>query len=377
MAEPNKKICFISHNATRTGAPIVLYQFVKWLKQHHNHSIEVWFIEDGEMLQEFEELCTCKVLPSIVVKGLWKRAVRKLANSSPVIKQLKELKAFDLVFFNTAASLKLVPLLPIARKNKYVLWLHEQPFSIGMWYKEQFSKKNLSIFSQIFSVSSKTKTYLEEKLGLDAAKISVVYPFIDTSVLEKTPEQNGYKPIQGEPFIVGGCGLQDWRKGPDLFLQVANQLYRESPDIHVKFVWLGAESGMTDALLYELELLQLKDKVVFAGGTKDTSEWFSRFDIFLLTSREDPFPLVVLEAAAAAKPVICFDGIGDITRLVETIAENVVGYLETGEIVKRILNYVRMDEQRMQDGNRMKQEISKYDVDNGAEILFNSLKMEM
>jgi hypothetical protein len=33
-------------------------------------------------------------------------------------------------------------------------------------------------------------------------------------------------------------------------------------------------------------------------------------DIFCLTSREDPFPLVMLEAAALGKPVVCFDRAG-------------------------------------------------------------------
>jgi glycosyltransferase involved in cell wall biosynthesis len=36
-------------------------------------------------------------------------------------------------------------------------------------------------------------------------------------------------------------------------------------------------------------------------------KYFAAFDVFALVSREDPFPVVCLEAASLGKPIVCFN----------------------------------------------------------------------
>src|SRR4051794_9606912 len=71
--------------------------------------------------------------------------------------------------------------------------------------------------------------------------------------------------------------------------------------------WLGAESA--DA--------QAAGSFRMAGYRDDMGAIFSAADAFALTSREDPFPTVVLEALSAGLPVAAFDrsgGIPDMLR---------------------------------------------------------------
>jgi glycosyltransferase involved in cell wall biosynthesis len=56
-------------------------------------------------------------------------------------------------------------------------------------------------------------------------------------------------------------------------------------------------------------------------------DYLSVFDIFALTSREDPYPLVVLEAALLQKPMVCFEKAGGAQDLIETDAGLIVPYL--------------------------------------------------
>ena len=67
----------------------------------------------------------------------------------------------------------------------------------------------------------------------------------------------------------------------------------------------------------------LDDMVEFIPPTPKPMEHFAGFDIFAMTSWEDPCPLVVLENMGLAKPVVCFAGGGG--------APEVVG--DTGVIV--------------------------------------------
>jgi len=63
--------------------------------------------------------------------------------------------------------------------------------------------------------------------------------------------------------------------------------------------------------------LQLKEhNIHFIGMMPHSYDSLLPFDIFLLSSREDPYPLVVLEAAFQKVPTICFKEAGGIKEFV-------------------------------------------------------------
>ena len=52
-----KKILFITHNASLTGAPYVLLLFLKWLKNEHKEiKVDIVFLEKGELYNDFIDL---------------------------------------------------------------------------------------------------------------------------------------------------------------------------------------------------------------------------------------------------------------------------------------------------------------------------------
>jgi glycosyltransferase involved in cell wall biosynthesis len=59
-------------------------------------------------------------------------------------------------------------------------------------------------------------------------------------------------------------------------------------------------------------------------------------NIFVLTSREDPFPLVCLEAASLGKPIICFDQSGGMPEFVSNGCGYVVPYLSIDSVREKI-----------------------------------------
>jgi glycosyltransferase involved in cell wall biosynthesis len=303
-----------------------------------------------------------------------KRGLNKVVGKDLQLKKkLSSLSFFDVVLFNTVASFKIISLLPSFVKTKCVAYLHEQPFSANAFYRNEFTKENVLAFDHLITVSSQTKKYLVEKFGVAEETVSIIHPFIEIKRFIDHISVDAASTPGLKPFVIGGCGLQDWRKGPDLFLQAAKLLSEKHKDVNLQFVWVGAESGMTAALQYEIEQLQLKDKVVFTGAEQNVADRFKQFNIFLLTSREDPFPLVVLEACALAKPVICFENVGDIAGLVGTIPENVVPYSNVAAMVDRILIYLKDGQRAGADGSQLKEKVLKYDVEVGAPAVYKQL----
>jgi glycosyltransferase involved in cell wall biosynthesis len=156
--------------------------------------------------------------------------------------------------------------------------------------------------------------------------------------------------------IVIGVGYGDLRKGTDYFLQIAHWTARRDSTAH--FVWVG---HWEPAMRQDFENLAAKDEIIarhvhVAGFQEDTALFYAGADLFALTSREDPFPCVVLEAMHAGLPVVAFLGSGGSNALIE---EGLGDNVEMGDVEgfgDAILRMMRDDEQR-QETARVSREI--------------------
>lgn len=369
-----RKICFVSHNATRTGAPIVLLHFLKWLKSNKGIRADVLFLEEGELVDEFKKVSNVFAIKQSKKSSIFliKKFIKKIFQKDIELSaHLKRLSNYDEVIFNTASSFRILHLIEKKGNTKFIAWIHEQSYSIETWYKDFFTVENLSKFDRIVVVSEYIREYIIRTKGISSGLIKVVYPFIDTKEMENKL-LNSSERIKKE-FIVGACGMQLWLKGPDLFLKVAQYVSQRQPEIALKFRWIGGEGEMTTAIKYEIEKLNLSGLVEFTGAKENAALFFSEFDLFLLTSREDSFPLVVLEACSNKLPVICFDQIGAIVKLVSIIPENVVSYSDVEAMAERIVHYYRNPVQAQNDGEAYFSEIEKYDKEVLAPVLYDAL----
>ena len=104
-------------------------------------------------------------------------------------------------------------------------------------------------------------------------------------------------------------GVADRRKGIDLFIETASKVQKLRE--HVYFTWIGS---FLDNETKQLTQLHYKNEdsvnLIFTGEVPHSLLNLLPFDLFFLSSREDPYPLVVLEAAALEIPSACFDGSG-------------------------------------------------------------------
>jgi glycosyltransferase involved in cell wall biosynthesis len=175
--------------------------------------------------------------------------------------------------------------------------------------------------------------------------------------------------------VVGGCGLIGWRKGTDLFIHVARRVL-EMTAKRVLFVWIGGPLayGEYPRLDYEAETMGIKQHLVFPGQVEATVPYFAQFDIFVLPSREDPFPLVMLDAASLGKPVVCFDEAGGTPEFVEDDAGAVVPYLDIEAMALAVTRLVDDTDLRSRLGeNGRRKVLERHDVSIGAPQIARTL----
>ncbi|EDX87191.1 glycosyl transferase, group 1 family protein [Synechococcus sp. PCC 7335] len=123
-------------------------------------------------------------------------------------------------------------------------------------------------------------------------------------------------PLPSEPYLYVACGRVKARKGPDLFLEIAKQTLAYNPK--AKFVWIGSfeRSGQFSeaAIAASIRDQGLEHAVTFTGEQQDPTPILAKASAFLLTSRDDPLPKVLMEALALGKSCIAFDvgGVADL-----------------------------------------------------------------
>src|SRR5262249_46782851 len=199
---------------------------------------------------------------------------------------------------------------------------------------------------------------LHENHGISRKKLTVVHEFIKCTRTLKVSDSErrnlrislGLSP---DEKLILGCGTTDWRKGPDLFVQVAKTVEREAAE-PVQFVWVGAETQRNE--ISDLEHLAkssgVAHKVRFVGSVPSPLPFMIASDIFLLPSREDPFPLVVLEAADCAVPTICFADAGGIPAFVGSTCGVVVPYQDVDELANQLCSLLRDEAKRLRLGDQ-------------------------
>jgi glycosyltransferase involved in cell wall biosynthesis len=120
--------------------------------------------------------------------------------------------------------------------------------------------------------------------------------------------------LRPDDRLIVNIGHADLRKGVDLFIAIADQTARIADNVH--FLWLGSIHPELEPWL-KLDIAGRGLKTLhFHPFDPDVGAFLDAADLFLLTSREDPFPSVVLEALSVGLPVAAFEHSGGHAELI-------------------------------------------------------------
>lgn len=373
------KVLFISHDATRTGAPIVFLHLLNWLKKNSSIEIHVLLKDGGELMNEFSQFDSITQWnypkkKTTIFSKLVKKLVSEKTRQSQVTSKLKK-QNFDLIYANSAASSSVV--LALKKELNIPVWMHvhELSVSISQFCGRELFKRVVPLLDKVIGVSKAVCYNLELEYGIKVENQALVYEYVTT--YQQPKEALGYMKnllgIDENTFVVGGSGTTDWRKGPDLFIQTARDLFKSNPEAQVIFVWLGGknEGVEYEKLAYDINRYRLEGKVLFLGSKPNPHDYFQDFDCFFISSREDPYPLVCLENAALGNPVLCFENSGGMPEFVETDAGVIVAYGNTSKMAEVILDLYSDENKKKMLGAAAKAKVQgRHDVAiSGRQIL--------
>jgi len=332
-----RTVLFVGHEATRSGAPVMLLDFLRWLREASSLEFELLLGTTGPLLADYEAVCTTRAFALPRPVGAFDRHIRSSADRRRRyhrdLLRYYRAKRIGLVYANTIANGAILSVLadldcPI------VSHVHELEFAMRALGTENLVlvKKHTQGY---VAAAQRVKDVLCTGHGIDRDRVEIVPSFITPRPRPKPLRSAGLRDALGIPpgaGVVVGCGMDLWRKGRDLFALVAAHTLRRSAGRPIHFVWLGRWRNEEEANQIRIDLSRFGiDSIVhLAGEVPNPDHYLGMADVFLLTSREDAFPLVCLEAACHGVPTVCFDRSGGMVDLVRDGAGLVVPY---GDIV--------------------------------------------
>lgn len=336
-------ILLFSHDLSRSGAPILVLNLAKFLSQKMNYAVIVICLKDGELLDEFNKY-------SYVI-NLEQKEIYKIDSNY----ELKEIFGFlkDIsvhkAILNTLGGALLIPYLD-KYGIKYIILIHELPDVINRigWANiigslpQQFN--NNVIFSSDYAFNTFIKEY---KLDIEKH----IYPqgcVLDDIELDVDAHRAALRislAIDHNAKIVLGAGKDFYRKGVDIFYEIANETHKSNPELY--FVWCG---DINELAVKELSKANQNSHIKFINFVDNCLSLFSSVDLFILTSREDPFPNVVLDSLFCGIPVLSYKDCGGSPELLQKIDDLLlVDKFDNEMFVERIIYMLNHENQQKYD----------------------------
>lgn len=167
-----------------------------------------------------------------------------------------------------------------------------------------------------------------------------------------------------EGRVLAAVGRLEWQKGFDMLIKAFARIAGDFPDWKLKIWGEGAERSRLQLLA---DQSGHADRIELAGTSRSQADWIADVDVFVLSSRYEGFPNVLLEAMSAGIPSVSFRCKFGPEEIVD---DGVNGLLvEPGSIENLVQNLIKLMENeqfRVRLGRAARASMARYEV---AEIV--------
>lgn len=347
----DRRLLFVSHEATRTGAPKIILNLLKRFHERCSVECESILISGGSLVSEFAQhsIVDCYNLStetSDTLKSRCQQSVFRDRRNLPVLAICNSMESrfVSQELFNLG-----IPVVSL---------IHELPSS----YSETDYQRLYQISQKVVFPCNWVRDQTDAKTSIPFGKTMVLSQgLLDPDFGNRIERNVARRQIREElelapdSQLVLGCGTLDLRKGIDHFANIARRYLEEKQaKTPVHFIWVGGGPRWKHSAYHyvqiDLENSSVQSRVHFIGERENVAPYFLGADLFLLTSRVDPFPCVIHEAMACRLPIIAFDKSGG---AIEAISEGAGFPIRYGDY-DQAANLIRLllDQPEIADGVR-------------------------
>ena len=342
-----KSILIVSHQASRTGAPILALNLAN--KFQNKYNIFILVLSGGVLSRDFRSIGACNV-------EIIDSKILSVSAGIQYIKRLSKNVDIDFAIVNSIESRSMLRALSILNITTLTL-VHEFYSSVGSRdaFLDVYNYSNKIVFPALVVMQD----YVEKYPFFKSNKIHIipqgkcVVSRVGAGGLNDQQVRMNFKELirpstcSSDVKVILGAGYVHYRKGVDLFLECAAKII-ESPDgENYRFVWVGGgylpeiDLNYSRFLKDQLNRAGLIGQFLFIDETPHIDIAYEEADLFLLTSRLDPLPNVAIDAMFHNLPVLCFDkttGFADLLKENDLGEACVADYLDVDDLSQKAID---------------------------------------
>ena len=303
--QSKRKIVVVIHDAYPHGAQLLTLHLIKVLKTEMGVQVDLVCLGDGPLQSEYARWATVHDL------------IGKNPRGSTAIRLAQKLFASGSrsALVNTTASGYFLDTLSRSGFTCMAL-IHEMIGVIDQLGMHGQAKMIAALADKIVFANRKIAASFGAVAALDPQRI-IIRPQGLYKNRRNCPDRTEYRTNLRQKYglsldckLILSVGFADKRKGIDLFVETGIKVIEQMPNTY--FIWIGHWSQEMRIQINKRlsDFPNLKDRFIFPGFKSNTDLYYLGSDLYALTSREDPFPSVVLEAFQAHLPVVGFDDTG-------------------------------------------------------------------
>ncbi|MCM8760763.1 MAG: glycosyltransferase family 4 protein [Candidatus Omnitrophica bacterium] len=225
------------------------------------------------------------------------------------------------------------------------------------YFKKRFRRIVDTWGVRVIAISDAVKTHLINDLGVERARIALIYSGVDIKKFSKRysdSEITGIKKQLGlkEGPVVGTIGRLSPVKGQVYLVRALKDAIRADRRIQGLIVGSGEEGP---ALKKLAETLGIGDSVKFFESCPDTNRFLSIMDVFVFPSVKEGLGIALLEALAAGRAVVA-SRVGGIEDIIKNGLNGIL--VDVGDvrgISDSVLTLLANEERRKSMGDRGRQ----------------------
>lgn len=306
------------------GAEIFTYELVKKMgREKYRHLI--LYAGDSPMKEEFKneglEVIDFKLRSKFDIQGIVRLARMLKLKRVDIINSHATRYDFAGALVSIMTGIPLVITRHVAISDYLLPKIKKAIYTIVDWF-------SIIIAEYIIAISIDCRNKILKSYCVNKKKIRTIYCGVD---FKKYKNKNtnlellySQFDLNRNIFIMGTVAQLRYYKGIDILINAIPHVVAKFPNSIFLIVGEGPERSTLENLC---EDLNVKQYVRFLGFRKDVFRVMQLFDMFILTSRREGLPLVIIEAMYARKPVVA-TSVGAVSEVVKAGV--------TGELVDSI-----------------------------------------
>lgn len=232
----------------------------------------------------------------------------------------------------------------------------------NMTFRKKMHEKIKEYFVDCFiAISTNDKAKMVEYFGISGEKIKVIYNGIDIdNIIEYRKNKDEISESNKKEILIGTIGRFTYQKAHNILIEAFKKALPECPNARLVILGVGEDENELNEIISSNKM---QDKIMLEKYKKNVYSYINKFDIFILTSRFEGVPYVLLESMIIGIPIISTK-VGGIDNVLENnktalLVEN--GNIE--EIVRAIVRLYKNSALRAKLSENAFQEIQKYSVE--------------